>query len=85
MVVESQQYDSLKPQCAVCVDDGIDDPVDEDDIQHQLRDEGTQERNGVDVPCYLGDREVCVSNEMLRSLDWNVLFTSMSTHSTKSI
>ena len=85
MVVESQQYDSLKPQCAVCVDDGIDDPVDEDDIQHQLQDEGTQERNGVDFPRYLGDREVRVSNEMLRSLDWNVLCTSMSTHSTKSV
>ena len=76
-MVESQQYDSLKPQCVVCVDDGIDYQVDEDDIQHQMRDEGTQERNGVDFPCYLEDREVCVSNEMLRSLDRNALCTSM--------
>ena len=44
MVVESQQYDSLKPQCVVCVDDGIDDPVDEDDVQHQLQDEGKREK-----------------------------------------
>ena len=37
------------------VDDGIDDPVDEDGVQHQLRDEGTKDQRGEAFPHYLGD------------------------------
>ena len=75
VVVESQLlYVSLElHECAVCADDGIDDPVDEDDVQHQLQDEGIQDREREASPCYLGDGEACATNEELTSLNWNVL------------
>ena len=74
MVVESQLlYVSPQPQCAACVDDGVDDPVDEDDVQHQLWDEGTQYSRRETVPRYLGGGEACATNEELTSFDWNVL------------
>ena len=74
MVVECQLlYVSPQPQCAACANDGVDDPVDEDDVQHQLWDEGTQDRRRETIPRYLGGGEACATNEELTSFDWNVL------------